>query len=133
MIGPLLFNFQKVLLKAKVLKDIELLKQFGTQLRKPHTDYLTDGIWMCQHDEHSTGLTNGSYLEGLFKIADIKRTWPEISNLKYITDRVLDDKEFTDWYFSKGSTGVSMHDVVAKTVAKICDTIKRIGDEDMKK
>lgn len=95
--------------------------------------YLTDGIWMCQHHEHSTGLTNGSYLEGLFKIADIKRTWPEISNLKYITDRVLDDKEFTDWFFSKRNTGVSMHDIVAKTVAKICDTIKRIGDEDMKK
>lgn len=32
-------------LKAKVLKDVGLLKQFGTQLKKPHADYLKDGIW----------------------------------------------------------------------------------------
>lgn len=29
-------------LKAKVLQDIKLLKEFGTELRSPHTDYLGD-------------------------------------------------------------------------------------------
>ena len=40
-------------LKAKVLHDIGLLKQFGTALRQPHTDYLDDGIWELRTKQSS--------------------------------------------------------------------------------
>ena len=40
-------------LKAKVLHDIDLLKQFGTALRKPHADYLDDGIWELRTKQSS--------------------------------------------------------------------------------
>lgn len=32
-------------LKAKVLHDIELLGEHGTQLKRPKVDFLEDGIW----------------------------------------------------------------------------------------
>ena len=40
-------------LKAKVLQDIKLLKEFGTELRSPHTDYLGDGIWELRTKQSS--------------------------------------------------------------------------------
>lgn len=32
-------------LKAKIVRDIGLLREFGTDLREPYTDYIKDGIW----------------------------------------------------------------------------------------
>lgn len=40
-------------LKAKVLNDIKLLNEFGTELRQPHTDYLKDGIWELRTKQSS--------------------------------------------------------------------------------
>lgn len=42
-----------VKLKAKVLNDIKLLRQFGTELRKPHADHLEDGIWELRTKQSS--------------------------------------------------------------------------------
>ena len=44
-ISEYLNNIEDLKLKAKVLQDIKLLGQFGTALKKPHVDYLKDGIW----------------------------------------------------------------------------------------
>lgn len=40
-------------LKAKVLKDIGLLQNRGTELRKPHADYIEDGIWELRTKQSS--------------------------------------------------------------------------------
>lgn len=47
-------------LKAKVLKDIELLNQYGTALKKPHVDYLKDGIWELR-TKQSTNIARTLY------------------------------------------------------------------------
>ena len=38
-------SIQDKKLKAKILKDIQLLEQFGTDLGMPHARHLEDGIW----------------------------------------------------------------------------------------
>lgn len=40
-------------LKAKVLKDIELLQIRGIELRKPHVDFIEDGIWELRTKQSS--------------------------------------------------------------------------------
>ena len=42
-----------VKLKAKVLNDIALLKQFGTELQMPHARRLEDGIWELRTKQSS--------------------------------------------------------------------------------
>lgn len=40
-------------LKAKVLRDIKLLNDFGTELKQPYVDYLKDGIWELRTKQSS--------------------------------------------------------------------------------
>lgn len=46
-------NIKDKKLQAKVLNDISLLNTFGTELRKPHADYLKDGIWELRTKQSS--------------------------------------------------------------------------------
>lgn len=38
-------SIQDKKLKAKILKDIQLLGQLGSDLKMPHAKYIEDGIW----------------------------------------------------------------------------------------
>jgi len=40
-------------LKAKVLRDIELLQEFGNTLREPYSSYLVDGIFELRSKQSS--------------------------------------------------------------------------------
>ena len=88
--------------------------------------YLPDGIWLVQHNEHSTTHTNvDSYLSGIYKLADNPQyvDVPKLCSVAKYADYILDNPEIKEMM----NQGYTFYDLVHKIVAlvvKLNDTIK---------
>ena len=95
------------------------------------TNYLPDGIWYVRHYDHSYGQTNvDKYLSGMYRVGDIPDyiDIPQLCSMHSYTEYVLCSPEFKEIL----ETGISIQDIVAKTVALIIKLNKTLKEKENK-
>lgn len=100
-------------------EDSKVYKKVGRRYEPIGTfynrDWLNDGIWYVR--TNGSRITNGSYLEGLFKISDkpLFDNFARYCDLADVADKVLNDKDFNAKLNLE--KGYSISDIVHLTIA----------------
>lgn len=111
-------------------EDNKLYKKVGRKYEPVgmfyHRDYLTDGLWYVR--SNGSKITNGKYLEGLFKLCDkpLFDNFKDYCDLHDTAESVMDDKEFRAFLdrCEKEKKGWSINDIVHMTLAVLKNKAK---------
>lgn len=92
-------------------------------------EYLPDGIWYVRHTDYGKSTTSVKYLEGLYKMGDVKSIdLTELCGMEDLCDYITRSKEFKELMNSK--TGFSPNDIVHICVKKL---VEKVQDEKVEK